>query len=128
MERLFEAYVAEHIKKVFSDQYTVRTQVRENFLFDEPRSFGLKPDIILDGDERIIMDTKWEFKPTPADMYQMFAYARRYDAKKIILICPANDEENEIYRAEDFEVTIWRVDLFAVNKFGSALAKPYANR
>ena len=116
MERLFEAYVAEHAKKVFSDRYAVRTQVRENFLFDEPRSYGLKPDIILDGDERIIMDTKWEFKPTPADMYQMFAYARRYDAKKIILICSANGEGNEIYRAEDFEVTIWRVDLFDMDE------------
>lgn len=127
MARLFEAYVAEHVKKVFSDQYTVRTQVRENFLFNEPRSFGLKPDNILEGDERIIMDTKWELKPTPADMYQMFAYAKRYGAKKIILLCPPNSEEN-FYRAEDFEVTILRVDLFDMNKFGIALAKPYANR
>ena len=75
----------------------------------EPRRFGLKPDIILEGDEKIILDTKWKFKIIEDDMYQMFAYVKRYDAKKIFILCPA--EEN-IYRSEDFCVKVFCVDLF----------------
>ena len=116
MNKLFEAYVAEHIKKYFSDRFTVRTQVREKFLFCEPQDYILKPDILLErGNEKIIMDTKWKFEPTEGDMYQMFAYAKRYGAKKIYLLCPPNVEEN-IYRAADFEVEVYGVDLFNMAK------------
>lgn len=61
------------------------------------------------------MDTKWKFEPTEGDMYQMFAYAKRYGAKKIYLLCPQNVEEN-IYRASDFEVEVYGVDLFNMAK------------
>ena len=113
MNKLFEAYVAEHIKKYFSDRFTVKIQAQEKFLFDEPRRFGLKPDIILEGDEKIILDTKWEFEISAGDVYQMFAYAKRYDVKKIYLLCPPQVEEI-IYRAADFEVEIHGVDLFNI--------------
>ena len=113
MNKLFETYVAEHIKKYFSDRFTVKIQAQEKFLFDEPRRFGLKPDIILEGDEKIILDTKWKFEPTEGDMYQMFAYAKRYDVKKIYLLCPPQVEEI-IYRAADFEVEVHGVDLFHI--------------
>ena len=46
-------------------------------------------------------------------MYQMFAYARRYDTRRIILICPAAED---FYRAADFEVKIFGVDLFNMNE------------
>ena len=111
MNKLFEAYVAEHIKKYFSDEFTVKIQAQEKYLFDEPRSFGLKPDIILEGDEKIILDTKWKFEIIPSDMYQMFAYAKKYGAKKIFLLCPPQVEET-FYRAEDFQVQVVGVDLF----------------
>ena len=113
MNKLFEVYVAEHVQKIFSGRFTVKTQAQEQFLFDEPQIFGLKPDIILEGDERIILDTKWKFEPTAGDMYQMFAYARRYDTRRIILICPATED---FYRAADFEVKIFGVDLFNMNE------------
>ena len=112
MNKFFEAYVAEHIKKYFSERFTVKIQAQEKFLFDEPRSFALKPDIILEGDEKIILDTKWKFKISDDDMYQMFAYAKRYDAKKIFILSPA---EEKFYRAEDFELKIFNVDLFDMN-------------
>ena len=113
MNKLFEAYVAENIKKYFSDRFKVKIQAQEKYLFDEPQIFGLKPDIILEGDERIILDTKWKFEPTAGDMYQMFAYAKRYDAKKIFILCPAAED---FYRAADFEVKIFGVDLFNMNE------------
>lgn len=118
MERLFEAYVTEHIKKNFSDLFTVKTQVKEKFLFDEPtNTFGLRPDIILEGsNERIIFDAKWKFTPSEDDMYQMFAYAKRYGAKKIFLLCPPQADENTFYRAEDFSVKIHAIDLFKINE------------
>ena len=113
MNKLFEAYVAEHIKKYFSDKFTVKIQAQEKYLFDEPRSFGLKPDIIIEGDEKIILDTKWKFEISAGDMYQMFAYAKKYGAKKIFLLCPLQPQVKEtFYRAEDFQVQVVGVDLF----------------
>ena len=112
MNKLFEAYVAEHVKKFFSERFAVKIQAQEKFLFDEPRSFGLKPDIILEGNEKIILDTKWKFEISEDDMYQMFAYATRYDTKKIFVLSPA---EEKFYRAEEFAVKIFPVDLFDMN-------------
>ena len=111
MNKLFEAYVAEHIKKYFSDRFKVKIQVSEKNLFDNSTDYKLKPDIILEGDEKIILDTKWKFKISDDDMYQMFAYAKKYDAKKIFLLCPPSVAES-FYRAEDFQVQIVGVDLF----------------
>ena len=112
MEKLFEDYVAEYVRKIFSERFTVKIQAQEKFLFDEPRSFGLKPDIILEGDEKIILDTKWKFEISSGDMYQMFAYAKRYGAKKIFILCPATEK---LYRSEEFSVQIFNVDLFDIN-------------
>lgn len=112
MERLFEDYVAEHVKKYFSDRFTVKTQAQEEFLFDAPRRFGLKPDIILeDAAEKFILDTKWKFEISNDDMYQMFAYAKRYDTTKIFLLCPPGVADF-LYRSADFEVQICCVDVF----------------
>ena len=112
MEKLFEAYVAKYVQKIFAD-FNVKIQAREKFLFDAPKRFGLKPDIILD-DGKIIFDTKWKREIFSDDMYQMFAYAKRYGAEKIFLLCPPNAEE-KFYRAEDFSVKIFCVDLFDMN-------------
>lgn len=116
MERLFEAYVARYVRKIFSNRFTVKTQVAEKFLFDTPRRFALKPDIILAGDETIILDTKWKFQPSAGDMYQMFAYSKRYAAKKIFLLCPRNIDENISYRLNDgLDVTVFYVDLLDID-------------
>lgn len=114
MDKLFEAYVAAHVKKFFADRFTVKTQARGKFLFDKPKSFMLKPDILLEGDETIIMDTKWKLDVPEADMYQMFTYSKRYEARRIFLLCPPTVDKI-FYRAEDFNVTIFPVDLFDMN-------------
>ena len=116
MERLFEAFVAAHVKKIFSDRFSVRTQVRENFLFDAPNNACmLKPDILLENSaEKIILDTKWKRDVSPADMYQMFAYGKRYGVRKIFLLCPIGDaaDKNFYSTADDLSVTIFHVDPF----------------
>ncbi|MBR1807355.1 MAG: McrC family protein [Selenomonadaceae bacterium] len=113
MEKLFESFVTHHVRKNFSDSFTVTAQACEKFLFDVSRSYTLKPDILLTGDETVIMDAKWKFKIPEADMYQMFAYSKRYGATKIFLLCPPTVDEI-CYRAEDFNVTIFPVDLFDI--------------
>lgn len=113
MQKLFEDYVAEYVKKYLSDRLTVKIQAKEKFLFNEPRDFVLKPDIILESDEKIILDTKWKFKISEDDMYQMFAYAKRYGAKKIFILSPAQEK---LYRSEEFSVQIFNVDLFNIEK------------
>ena len=70
------------------------------FLCDEPEKFSLRPDIVITRDvgSRIILDTKWkELNDNPsknygisqADMYQMFAYAERFETPDIWLLYPA---------------------------------------
>ena len=49
-------------------------------------------------------------------MYQMFAYATRYAAKKVFLLCPRSTCENISYRSADgFDVTIFYVDLLDID-------------
>ena len=91
METVFESYVAQELRKVFADtSWTVSVQDREQWLFDYPHhKFRLKPDIVItkaDG-TKIILDTKWKalsdnernnYDISQADMYQMFAYSKKY--------------------------------------------------
>lgn len=123
MNKLFESYVAAHIKKYFSKDFEVKTQIQEKYLFDNSTKYKLIPDILLKGgDETIILDTKWKFEPTEADMYQMFVYAKRYDSRKIFLLCPPNCEEN-FYRTADFSIQIVSVDIFNMKNFLDKLNK-----
>ena len=121
MEKLFEAYITKHIQKIFSDRFTVKIQAQEKSLFDKPtKSFALKPDIILERTgEIIILDTKWKFKPSTDDMYQMFVYAKKYDAKKVFLLCPLteNFQGNIFYRSseDNLDVAIFFIDLFEID-------------
>src|SRR5205085_2171432 len=68
------------------------------------RLFWLKPDIRFEtagGLTDLIVDTKYKLlDPSAAkcgvaesDAYQMFAYARRYECPRVVLLYPQNDEE-----------------------------------
>lgn len=104
MEKMFEAYVAQELKKALSDlDWEVATQDRGYYLFDSPRQFALRPDIVItrrDG-SRIILDTKWKslvdnqrinYGISQADMYQMYAYSKKYGTPEIWLLYPLNQE------------------------------------
>lgn len=102
MERVYESYVAQYVKKVFTpDGWEVSTQDKECYLFTEPERFALRPDIVLKKDQRtVIMDTKWKslvndecknYGISQNDMYQMYAYSKKYDAKKVWLLYPMNE-------------------------------------
>ena len=110
MEKIFEAYIAKQLKNKCSE-WKVETQKRSKYLFDIPKKFGLKPDIImskqgkdrtkLDNNKSIVLDTKWKklisdlsenYGISQSDMYQMYAYAYKYDVENVILIYPKHRE------------------------------------
>jgi 5-methylcytosine-specific restriction enzyme subunit McrC len=101
MEKVFENFVAAQLRKYVKDDVNIRTQDTRYSLFDRPtRAFSLRPDIVLDdGNETIVMDAKWKLLAESArnygisqsDMYQMYAYGKKYDARKIILIYPQSN-------------------------------------
>lgn len=98
MEEVFENYVACQIKKYFGEEWEVSAQESSKYLFDHPLQFKLKPDIIMrKGKQTIILDTKWKkvqkkyidfVGKARDDMYQMYAYAGRYEAEEIFLLYP----------------------------------------
>ena len=104
MEKVFESYVAQQLKKVLLDlDWEVSTQDKGYYLFDSPRQFALRPDIVItrENGSKIILDTKWKSlvdKPrlnygiSQADMYQMYAYSKKYDTPEIWLLYPVNEE------------------------------------
>lgn len=103
MEKVFESYVAQQIKKYFiPNGWFVSTQDSRYNLFSSPQMFGLRPDIVLRrGNRTIIMDTKWKnlnsdkrknYGISREDMYQMYAYSKKYKTSEIWLLYPINDE------------------------------------
>lgn len=104
MESLYESYVAQQIKKVMGlDGWQISIQDKGYYLFVEPRrQFALRPDIVLKKNDRIvILDTKWKrlvnngrinYGISQADMYQMYAYSKKYNTSEIWLLYPVNDE------------------------------------
>lgn len=114
MESVYESYVAQQMKKAFvPDGWDVSSQDKGHYLFVEPRNqFALRPDIVLKRDGRtIIMDTKWKrlidnerknYGILQADMYQMYAYSKKYETSEIWILYPVNDEMRN-YKEIKFE-------------------------
>ena len=104
MEKVFESYVAQQLKRALADlNWEVSTQDKGYYLFDSPRQFALRPDIVITRDDRsvVILDTKWKnlvdnprinYGISQSDMYQMYAYSKKYDTPEIWLLYPMNPE------------------------------------
>lgn len=104
MEKVFESYVAKQLKKTLADlDWDISCQDKGYYLFDSPRQFALRPDIVITREDgtKIIMDTKWKSlvdKPrinygiSQVDMYQMYAYAKKYETSEIWMLYPVNAE------------------------------------
>lgn len=92
MEKLFESYVARELSKALGGEYSVTTQEQSLWLFESPAKFRLRPDIVVrGGGKTFILDTKWKLLSADAsknygiaqgDMYQMYAYHKKYQAKE----------------------------------------------
>lgn len=104
MESVYESYVAQQLKRMFVPEgWNVSIQDKRHYLFVEPRKqFSLRPDIVLEKEGRVIvMDTKWKrlipnerrnYGISQADMYQMYAYSKKYEATEICLLYPVNED------------------------------------
>ena len=121
METLFESYVAAKLKKeLIPKGYTVSTQDRKKYLFEQSDpKFPIRPDIVItrrsDG-AVFIMDTKWKLlsndKPNygiaQGDMYQMYAYQKKYLSENVTLLYPEVCEigKKDITFSSDDGVTV----------------------
>ena len=97
MNDLFEAFVGRTMRAVLAPR-SVHLQDTGNYALEGDRErerlFALRPDIVVDGD--IVIDTKWKSlkaeEPTLGvkqhDVYQMLAYARAYQARRLVLLYP----------------------------------------
>jgi 5-methylcytosine-specific restriction enzyme subunit McrC len=103
MEKLFEHYVAYHLRRNLPE-YTVKTQYATEHIcqHQERRIFKLKPDIFIEclNAKPIVMDTKWKlidqsdragrYGLKDSDIQQMFAYSHYYlkHDSDVVLVYP----------------------------------------
>lgn len=104
MDKLFEQYVAARMRKQVRNSWlTLTAQAGGMSLFDQPKKFRLRPDLLLTnsaGEPRFVMDTKWKrldsraphMGISQADMYQMFAYSKKFKVPDVYLIYPETIE------------------------------------
>ena len=139
MEKVFESYVARELRKALQGtDLHLTTQGRGKYLFDYPRAkFALVPDIVITrgNDSRIILDTKWKRlidKPqvnygiSQADMYQMYAYAKKYETSDIWLLYPLDSkmkghEEITFESNDNVKVSLFFVDVANMDESMRAL-------
>ncbi|HPL02049.1 MAG TPA: hypothetical protein PLE59_00870 [Bacteroidales bacterium] len=138
MEKVFEAYVAsELIKNCRNMPWDITTQDKGFYLFDEPMKFSLRPDIIVkktDGTV-IVIDTKWKvlvdderknYGISQSDMYQMYAYAKKYNSQKVLIIYP-NDLEMSKYLEDGIqfksEGVLFKIVLFELDNVENSVLR-----
>ena len=129
METLFESYIAAQLKKMLGHSgYTLSAQDKTYHLFDEPRKFLMKPDIVIKNKalgQVFVMDTKWKvlsdakanYGISQADMYQMYAYQKKYTSENVTLLYPLTekveqDKDIRFLSHDGTEIKIRFIDLF----------------
>ena len=115
MEKIFEEYVAKWMKRIWGEYgWDISAQDKGFHLFDTPRRFSLRPDIVARNKENlIIMDTKWKrlypdvnnYGISQADMYQMYVYSQKYskntaDKPDVWLLYPLTEMSSNIGNPE----------------------------
>lgn len=115
MEEIYEDFVTQCFRR-WQSKYRVRAQRPQEELARRwvgerhYPAFTMKPDITLQkGDDRFILDAKWKRLKSAsddpkkrgivqADMYQLYAYGRRYGCKTVALVYPRTDDFDEPLR------------------------------
>lgn len=106
MDRVFEGFIASMISRAarsLSDGMEIHPQAKSKrrYLMEGDRGgvLNLRPDILIESAHgRIVIDTKWKRIGAKsqqrqaglgaADLYQIYAYTRRYGASRSILLLP----------------------------------------
>ena len=134
MENLFESYVAEVLRRNLNKSaYNISIQDKTHHLFDEPnKKFLLKPDIVVKNKKDnniVILDTKWKllsgqksnYGIHQSDMYQMYAYSKKYGAENVILLYPNTEKiivskHIEFKSKDGISVKVRFIDLFNIKE------------
>ena len=107
MEEIFEDFVASSFRR-YQRRFFVRKQGPRKYLVKDNQGndvFAMKPDVSLmergDG-VRFILDAKWKrineddsdrkHGISQADMYQLFAYGKKYGCKQVALVYPKTEQ------------------------------------
>lgn len=121
MEQLFENYVALGFIKYATD-YDVICQDNSTHLFQN-KAFLLRPDLVLrKNNSCIVLDIKWKNLDLEkqnhgidrADLYQLYAYGKKYQATKLVLIYPKNEgftQSLELFYEDDLSLKIIPFDV-----------------
>lgn len=142
METLFESYIAVQLQKALGTKdFRVSAQDAAYHLFTQPsKRFLMKPDVVIhrNSDQvTFICDTKWKlladekanYGISQTDMYQMYAYQKKYGARNITLLYPLTDRvtgTNIEYDSGDGVVVRVRfVDLFDVKNSLTSISKDF---
>ncbi len=125
MEFLFENYVAYQLKSQFPKRQH-KTQDRAYSLVENhrwKRIFQMKPDIVMRNDQKtLVLDTKRKminensiekkYDISQSDMYQLFAYAKKYNSDAVYLIYPRSS--NFTQDLPSFQFQEWKSSLYVV--------------
>jgi 5-methylcytosine-specific restriction enzyme subunit McrC len=134
METVFEDFILGFIKKEIPS--ILAKAQRSDIYLDESKAFNLKPDFFLKTEfKSLIADAKYKIvysdKKDPKkgisqnDLYQMLAYAVRFEINEIIVFYPDTVKENQETSAEIFikdalannkEISIKAFQLPIINK------------
>ena len=110
MEEIYEDFVTHSFRR-WQSEYGVRAQGPQRPLARSPKAFWMKPDITLQKgrDNRFILDAKWKRLKSKTedgekrgisqvDMYQLYAYGKRYGCETVALVYPRTVDFDEPVR------------------------------
>ena len=116
MEQIFEDFVAYAFRK-HQNSFAVRTQASGKYLAtteNDKSVFQMRPDITLQNNQaRFILDTKWKrinendtslkHDISQSDMYQLYAYGKKYECNTVALVYPQTKhfKEQFYYKLDD---------------------------
>ncbi len=105
MERVFEDYVGWMLAHA-PGVSRLRMQASGRWLLEEPRRFSMRPDFLFfSSGEKTVGDAKWKLIDpgaddgkcgvSQADLYQLYAYGKKYGANRLRLFYPATEDFRE---------------------------------
>ncbi|GER59619.1 hypothetical protein ULMA_17270 [Patiriisocius marinus] len=109
MNKLWEEYILQSLRREGSDRFTIRGQKQKVFWNN---SKVIKPDIVIETKDKVntyIVDTKWKVvndgKPGDDDLKQMYAYNYRWNCNHSMLLYPSTTDQTKVkgqyFKAED---------------------------